>query len=210
MANGSATLFAREQPDLNWDNPEIRDYFLDTLRFWADRGVDGFRIDVAHSLAKDLSDPLRSQPTLDQNLPLDGTDVLYDRDEVHEIYRTWRRLFNEYDPPKMAVAETWWPTTSRTYLYARPDELGQVLDFSLLKSAWNRDQFRQVIGQSIEDHRGVGGGLTWVLSSHDVPRHSSRYALPAGVDLDAWLLSNGTAPVIDPATAARRGPRPQR
>ncbi len=67
-------LFSREQPDLNWDNPEVRQYFLDTLRFWADRGVDGFRVDAAHALVKDMSEPLRSQPTLDTALPLDGTD----------------------------------------------------------------------------------------------------------------------------------------
>ena len=81
----------------------------------------------------------------------------------------------------MAVAETWHPTSARTYLYARPDELGQVFDFSLLKSEWDRDQFQQVIQRSIADHRGgAGGGLTWVLSSHDVPRHPSRFALPTG------------------------------
>jgi alpha-glucosidase len=197
-------LFAREQPDLNWDNQEIRDYFLDTLRFWADRGVDGFRIDVAHSLAKDLSHPLRSQGHLDQQLPLDGTDPLYDRDEVHEIYRTWRKVFDEYDPPRMAVAETWHPTSSRTYLYARPDELGQVFDFSLLKSTWDRNQFFTVISRSIDDHRDVGGGLTWVLSSHDVPRHPSRFALPADVHPDSWLRSHGTEPAIDPERAVRR------
>ena len=198
-------LFAREQPDLNWDNPEIRDYFLDTLRFWADLDVDGFRVDVAHSLAKDLSEPLRSQPTLDRHLPLDGSDPLYDREEVHEIYRTWRAVFDSYDPPKMAVAETWHPTTSRTYLYARPSELGQVFDFSLLKAEWGRDTFRDVIRRSLHDHQVVGGGLTWVLSSHDVPRHPSRYALPAGVSPDDWLLTDGTAPAVDPATARARG-----
>ncbi len=137
-------LFAREQPDLNWDNQDVRADFIHTLRFWADRGVDGFRVDVAHSLAKDLSHPLRSQPHLDQRLPMDGTDPLYDRDEVHDIYRQWREIFNEYDPPRMAVAETWHPTSTRTYLYARPDELGQVFDFSLLKSHWDRDQFQRV------------------------------------------------------------------
>ena len=198
-------LFAREQPDLNWGNTEVREYFLDTLRFWSDRGVDGFRIDVAHSLAKDLTEPLRSQPNLDQLLPLDGTDPLYDRDEVHEIYRGWRAVFDEYDPPKMAVAETWHPTSNRNYLYARPTELGQVFDFSLLKCEWDRDQIRRVVQRSIDDHLGVGGGLTWVLSSHDVPRHPSRFALPPGTGLDGWLLSNGTRPRVDPALAAARG-----
>jgi alpha-glucosidase len=197
-------LFAREQPDLNWDHQQVRDYFIDTLRFWADRGVDGFRVDVAHSLAKDLSHPLRSQPHLDARLPLDGSDPLYDRDEVHEIYRAWRRVFDEYDPPRMAVAETWHPTSSRTYLYARPDELGQIFDFSLLKAEWHPDQFRAVIARSIEEHSGVGGALTWVLSSHDVPRHATRYALPAGTDLDEWLRSDGTLHPIDEAMARRR------
>ncbi len=135
---------------------------------------------------------------------MDGTDPLYDRDEVHAIYREWRNVFNEYDPPRMAVAETWHPTSTRTYLYARPDELGQVFDFSLLKSHWDRDQYEQVIRRSIEDHRGAGGGLTWVLSSHDIARHASRLALPIDVAPEAWLVTNGTAPVIDPDQAVRR------
>jgi alpha-glucosidase len=197
-------LFSNDQPDLNWTNPEVRDYFRDTLRFWADRGVDGFRIDVAHSLAKDLSEPLRSQPHLDTRLPLDGSDPLYDREEVHIIYREWRHVFDEYDPPRMAVAETWYPTNDRTYLYARPTELGQVFDFSLLKTPWKRDALHLVIERSLHHQRATGGGLTWVLSSHDVPRHASRLALAADVDLDAWLVSGGTAPQIDPAVARRR------
>ena len=197
-------LFAREQPDLNWDNAEVRQYFLDTLRFWADRGVDGFRVDVAHALAKDLGEPLRSQPNLDSDLPLDGTDPLYDRDEVHAIYRSWRGVFDEYDPPRMAVAETWYPTTARTYLYARSSELGQVFDFSLLKAEWDAVGFARVIRQSLADHQKVGGGLTWVLSSHDVPRHATRYALPPGVDADAWLIEDGKNPTVDPETARRR------
>ncbi|WIG18019.1 glycoside hydrolase family 13 protein [Kocuria rosea] len=191
-------LFAKEQPDLNWENTEVRAYFKDTLRFWADRGVDGFRIDVAHSLAKDLSHPLRDQPNLDRSLPLDGTDPLYDREEVHTIYQEWREVFDEYDPPRMAVAETWSPANERTYLYARPTELGQVFDFSLLKSEWGADRFRAVIDRAMDGHAGAGGGLTWVLSCHDVPRHASRLALPEGTDPDEWLNSDGRHPVIDP------------
>ncbi|MEX5296501.1 glycoside hydrolase family 13 protein [Kocuria sp. CPCC 205268] len=197
-------LFAKEQPDLNWDHPEVRAYFKDTLRFWADRGVDGFRIDVAHSLAKDLSHPLRDQPHLDRMLPLDGTDPLYDREEVHTIYEEWRDVFNEYDPPRMAVAETWSPANERTYLYARPTELGQVFDFSLLKSEWGADRYRTVINQAMTGHAGAGGGLTWVLSSHDVPRHASRLALPEGADPDQWLNTDGHHPVIDPRTGLDR------
>jgi alpha-glucosidase len=197
-------LFLGEQPDLNWGNAEVRAYFRDTLRFWADRGVDGFRIDVAHSLAKDLSEPLRSQPHLDTRLPLDGSDPLYDREEVHTIYRDWRRVFDEYDPPRMAVAETWHPSNDRTYLYARPTELGHVFDFSLLKSPWDRDAMRVAVEGSLHRQRATGGGLTWVLSSHDVPRHASRLALGPDDDVDAWLASNGAKPPIDITLAKRR------
>jgi alpha-glucosidase len=197
-------LFAKEQPDLNWGNPDVRKYFIDTLRFWADRGVDGFRIDVAHSLAKDLSHPLRDQPNLDRSLPLDGTDPLYDREEVHTIYQEWRQVFNEYDPPKMAVAETWSPANERTYLYARPTELGQVFDFSLLKSSWSHDQFGTVIDQAISGHGGNGGALTWVLSNHDVPRHASRLALPSGMDPDHWLITDGREPLLDEQVGLNR------
>ncbi len=200
-------LFSREQPDLNWDDPDVRQYFQDTLRFWADRGIDGFRVDVAHALAKDMSEPLRSQPTLDAALPQDGTDPLYDRDEVHEVYRSWRRVFEEYDPPRMAVAETWAPTNDRTYLYARPTELGQVFDFSLLKSAWSRDSFLGVVRRALADHArhaDAGGGLTWVLSSHDVPRHASRLALPPDVAPEDWVRTRGASPRIDLETGRRR------
>ena len=62
---------------------------------------------------------------------------------MHDIYRAWRQVFDEYDPPRMAVAETWHPTNDRTYLYARPTELGQVFDFSLLKTDWDADHFAQ-------------------------------------------------------------------
>ncbi|MEE2815766.1 MAG: alpha-amylase family glycosyl hydrolase, partial [Actinomycetota bacterium] len=98
--------FATEQPDLNWDNPEVREDFLTTLRFWSDRGVDGFRIDVAHMLTKDLSEPLPSSAEL-ALLPQDGTHPLIDRDDVHEIYAEWRKVFDSYDPPRTAVAEAW-------------------------------------------------------------------------------------------------------
>ena len=96
-------LFTPQQPDLNWDNREVRDDFLTTIRFWSDRGVDGFRVDVAHGLAKNLAEPLellsvRADIT-DGSLP-PGSHPLWDRDEVHDIYAEWRRVFNQYDPPR--------------------------------------------------------------------------------------------------------------
>lgn len=91
------------------------------LRFWSDRGVDGFRIDVAHMLTKDLADPLPSRATLDA-LPRDGRHLMINRDDVHEVYAQWRAVFNEYDPPRTAVAEAW-VERSRVPLYASQDSL---------------------------------------------------------------------------------------
>jgi hypothetical protein len=94
-----------------------------TLRFWSDRGVDGFRVDVAHGLAKNLAEPLASLPVggniTDGSLP-PGTHPLWDRDEVHDIYAEWRQVFNEYDPPRAGVAEAW-VHPSRRPKYASPD-----------------------------------------------------------------------------------------
>ena len=196
-------LFAREQPDLNWGNREVRDDFLTTLRFWADRGVDGYRVDVAHALAKDLSEPLRSQPVLYADLGLDGNDPLFDRDEVHEIYTEWRQVFDEYDPPRAAVAECF-ARTERRSLYAQPTGLGQAFNFDLLKSDYDAAAFRDVITFCLEEAQRTGSSSTWVLSNHDVVRHPTRYALPAGTDLEAWLMSDGTMPPADEDRGVRR------
>ncbi|WP_407548076.1 alpha-amylase family glycosyl hydrolase [Streptomyces sp. Pv4-95] len=203
-------LFTPEQPDVNWDNPEVRADFLTTLRFWSDRGVDGFRVDVAHGLAKDLAEPLRDlgagQGRPLGKLPLDGSHPLYDREEVHEIFREWRQVFDEYDPPRTAVAEAWVANARRT-LYARPDELGQAFNFEFLECPWSALEFRTVIDTSLVTARAAGASATWVLSNHDVVRHASRYALPIGMsraDLDSWLLGDGREPAPDRAAGLRR------
>ena len=197
-------LFTPEQPDFDWANPEVREDFHDVLRFWSDRGVDGFRVDVAHGLAKDLTEPLRSYPVIDMAAVVDdGSDPLFDRDEVHDIYRGWRRVLNEYDPPRSAVAEAWAPTT-RLPLYARPDELGQAFEFGLVLQPWDAAAFRGSIEGSLERARLVGASSTWVLSNHDIIRHASRFGLPAGADTDAWLLSGGATPAEDRAAGLAR------
>ena len=191
-------LFTPEQPDLNWDNPEVHEEFRDILRFWADRGVDGFRIDVAHGLKKDLVAPLRSRPTPgDRATPIDGSDPLYDRDAVHEIYEDWRTLFDQYDPPRAAIAEAWVPAVRRAR-YASPRGLGQAFNFDLLTADWDADVFRDVITLNLANAAEAGASSTWVLSNHDVVRHRSRYGLPNGTDLIAWLLTDGTNPPEDP------------
>nr|WP_211661826.1 glycoside hydrolase family 13 protein [Modestobacter muralis] len=200
-------LFAREQPDFNWSNPEVREDFLHTLRFWSDRGVDGFRVDVAHALAKDLSEPLRnyggSHPDSVTGLPLDGSHPLFDREEVHEIFREWRKVLDSYDPPRSAVAEAWL-ATERRVLYARPDELGQAFNFEFLIAPWSAEQFRVQIDSALSAAAVAGASATWVLSNHDVVRHRSRYALPAGTDLNGWLRSGGTTPAPDDERGLRR------
>ncbi|MEU6161043.1 glycoside hydrolase family 13 protein [Streptomyces sp. NPDC047130] len=202
-------LFAPEQPDLNWDNEEVRADFRTTLRFWSDRGVDGFRVDVAHALAKDLTEPLRDLGDLaaggDEALEgmAPGEHPLYDRDEVHEIYRDWRKILDSYAPPRMAVAEAWVPGPRRV-LYARPDELGQAFNFEYLRTPWEATALRSVITDSLEQARAAGASATWVLSNHDVIRHATRLALPPDADPDAWLLSDGREPEVDAELGLRR------
>lgn len=198
--------FAKEQPDLNWDNPEVREEFLDILRFWCDKGVDGFRIDVSHGLAKDLREPLRDRPDPTKMYPqaADGSDPMWDRDAVHDIYRGWRELFNEYQPAKYAVGESWTPFSDRVFQYARQDELGAIFDFSLEKAAWNRDEYRHTVERTRRYAIEAGTAPTWMLGNHDVPRIASRLGVPSGTDIEAWVTSDGTEPVIDPAAAARR------
>ncbi|MBL1083136.1 glycoside hydrolase family 13 protein [Streptomyces actinomycinicus] len=202
-------LFAPEQPDLDWGNEEVRADFRTTLRFWSDRGVDGFRVDVAHGLAKDLTEPLRDigdiGATGEDALPkvVPGSHPYWDRDEVHEIYRDWRKIFDAYSPPRTAVAEAWVPGARRA-LYARPDELGQAFNFEYLEAHWDAAELREVITGSLGTAHAVGASATWVLSNHDVVRHASRLVLPPGTDPAAWLLSGGTAPALDPSAGLRR------
>ncbi|AYC39887.1 glycoside hydrolase family 13 protein [Streptomyces griseorubiginosus] len=202
-------LFAPEQPDLDWSHEEVREDFRTTLRFWSDRGVDGFRVDVAHALVKDLTEPLRdlgdlpgvAEEALDHLPP--GSHPYWDRDEVHEIYRDWRTILDSYTPPRTAVAEAWVPGARRA-LYARADELGQAFNFEYLQTPWDADALRQVITDSLATARAAHASATWVLSNHDVVRHASRLVLPPGTDANAWLLAGGRAPAVDLAQGLRR------
>ncbi|MEJ7629457.1 MAG: glycoside hydrolase family 13 protein [Nocardioidaceae bacterium] len=201
-------LFAVEQPDLNWHNREVRDDFLETLRFWSDRGADGFRVDVAHHLVKDLAEPMPSQAVLSGGSLAAGSHPYEDRDEVHEIYAEWRRLFNSYSPPRTAVAEAWVDAPRRAR-YASQDGLGQAFNFDLLEANWDPQEFRTVVTANLALARESGASSTWVLSNHDVVRHPTRYGLPQGTtespqDGRGWLLSDGAAPPLDCERGARR------
>ena len=210
-------IFAKEQPDFNWDNPEVREDFLKTLRFWSDRGVDGFRIDVAHALTKNLEETLPTKADLEaqgEALYLTGQHPYWDRDEVHEIYAEWRRVFNEYNPPRTAVAEAW-VHTDRRARYASPEGLGQAFNFDLLQADFDAAQFRKTIIKNLAEAEASGASSTWVFSNHDVVRHATRYGLPAsepsaGGDIMAgqagkrWLLAGGRQEDVDAELGLRR------
>ncbi|TDU78525.1 alpha-amylase family glycosyl hydrolase [Streptomyces sp. KS 21] len=167
-------LFAPEQPDLNWEHPEVAEEFASVLRFWLDLGVDGFRIDVAHGMVKasGLPDIGRgAQATLIGTEPL----PFFDQDGVHEIHRSWRRLLDSYPGPRIGVAEAWAPTSERLALYVRPDELHQAFNFRFLNCPWDTRAMRTVIDESLAATASVGAPTTWVLSNHDVVRHVTRY-----------------------------------
>ena len=161
-------LFTPEQPDLDWTHPEVRADFEKTLGFWFDRGVDGFRIDVAHSLAKQEGLPdLAGGP---------GGHPAWDRDEVHQIYREWRAIADAYPEPRVFVAEAWVDQPERLARYVRPDELHTAFNFFFLTSPWRAASLRQAIDETLVEHAAVGAPPTWVLSNHDTARHLSRYA----------------------------------
>ncbi|MEU9038172.1 glycoside hydrolase family 13 protein [Streptomyces sp. NPDC048352] len=167
-------LFAPEQPDLNWEHPEVAREFASVLRFWLDLGVDGFRVDVAHGMVKapGLPDIGRgAQATLIGTEPL----PFFDQDGVHEIHRSWRRLLDSYGGQRIGVAEAWAPTSERLALYVRPDELHQAFNFRFLNCPWDPAAMRTVIDESLAATASVGAPTTWVLSNHDVVRHVTRY-----------------------------------
>ncbi len=203
-------LFDPTQPDLNWENEEVRAEFDSIFRFWLDRGVDGFRIDVAHGLVKDQTFP---DVTIDAKL-LESSHVLnhpfWDRDGVHEIIRRWRGVLDEYQQASgrdvMMVAEAWVHPT-RLPLYLRPDEYHQSFNFDFLETAWSLQPVRAAITRALTEAEHVGSTPTWTLSNHDVMRHATRYGLPAGARWRQWPMSADHATLaaeLDPVLGLRR------
>ncbi|GAA2694112.1 glycoside hydrolase family 13 protein [Nonomuraea recticatena] len=148
-------LFDPGQPDFNWDNPDVHQEFHDVLRFWFDRGADGIRIDSAALLVKSASS-------------------FEDLDGVHDIYRSWRRVADEYDE-RILVGEVWLPDQERFARYLRPDELHTAFNFDFLACPWEPAALRASISLTLATHASVGAPPTWVLSNHDVARVVTRY-----------------------------------
>jgi alpha-glucosidase len=201
--------FAAEQPDLNWENEEVREDFRHTIRFWADRGVDGFRIDVAHGLRKDMSEPYPTWGEIADIMRPDGSHPLWDRDDVHEIYAEWRRIFDSYDPPRYAVGEASVHPTRRAR-YASADSLGQAFNFAMQDADWRPEHYLQVINTGLADMINFGSTTSWLLGCHDTPRVATRYGLPLDEVRSAqqvareWLLTDGATPRLDRALGERR------
>jgi alpha-glucosidase len=182
VADGSwyLHLFDPGQPDLDWTNPEVRAEFESILAYWFDRGVDGFRIDVAHGLVK--AEGLPDVGPDDEEEVLEPAHrpnhPFWDRDGVHDIYRGWRAVADAYPGGKVFVAEAWVGSSERLVRYLRLDELHTAFNFPYLNAAWNAASLRQVIDDSLETYATIGAPATWVLSNHDVVRHVSRLGRP--------------------------------
>ncbi|WP_399128176.1 glycoside hydrolase family 13 protein [Actinacidiphila sp. ITFR-21] len=161
-------LFDSEQPDLNWNHPEVRAEHEDILRFWFDRGAGGVRIDSAAMVTKD---PLLPDLTDDPAAP----HPYIDRDDLHEIYRGWRRIADAYDNTRILVGEVWLPDAERFALYLRPDEMHTAFNFDFLACPWEAARLRTSINTTLAAHEPVNAPATWVLCNHDVTRTVTRY-----------------------------------
>lgn len=170
-------LFDASQPDLDWSNPEVREEFESVLRFWLDRGVDGFRIDVAHGMVKGPGLPDLDHATDDTD-PRHQRGPMWDQEGVHDIYRSWRAVLDEYEGDRAMVAEAWVFPIERLARYVRPDELQQSFNFAFLTCPWSAAELRDVVATSLTSMDAVGATTTWVLSNHDVVRHATRLGLP--------------------------------
>ena len=162
-------LFTPEQPDLNWNHPDVRKLHEDVLRFWFDRGVAGVRIDSAALLIKDPELPEVS----DDLEP--GQHPNVDRDEVHDVYRSWRAIADSYPGSRVLVGEVWMPDTERFAKYLREDEMHTAFNFDFMARPWDAAQLRESIDSMLAAHEPVGAPSTWVLSNHDVTRPVTRY-----------------------------------
>jgi alpha-glucosidase len=171
-------LFDSSQPDFDWTNPWVHERFREVLRFWLDRGVDGFRVDVAHGMIKSDGLPDYLPDPDGGSMGGDAADVPYwAQDGVHPIYRDWRKVLEEYGPDRVLIAEAWVRPLSKMAHWVRPDEMHQAFNFGYLETPWEAQALRAIIDDSLEAFGAVGAPSTWVLSNHDVIRHPSRLAL---------------------------------
>ena len=170
-------LFDSSQPDLNWSNPEVGSEFEKILRFWLDRGVDGFRVDQPHAMAKAAGLP--DHPYVDQAGAgfIEGREAppMWFQDEVHDIFRRWRAILDEYPGERAMCGEAYVLPLSLMAKWVRPDEFHQTFNFRFLDAGWDKEALVSAINESFDAFDSVGAPSTWVLSNHDVIRHASRF-----------------------------------
>ena len=185
-------LFDSSQPDLNWSNPEVRSEFEKILRFWLDRGVDGFRVDQPHAMAKAAGLP--DHPYVDQAGAgfIEGREAppMWFQDEVHDIFRRWRAILDEYPGNRAMCGEAYVLPLSLMAKWVRPDEFHQTFNFRFLDAGWDKEALVLAINESFDAFDSVGAPSTWVLSNHDVIRHASRF----GGDFGRATASDGIGP----------------
>ena len=194
-------LFDSGQPDFNWRNPEVTALFDDVLRFWFDRGVDGFRIDVAHGLYK--------QPDLLDWVGTHYNEHAWNQPEVHDVYRRWRAIAESYQGRELTlVGEIWVPTVADLARYLRADELPQAFFFDLLQQRWDPAAFRASIGRAFAQIGATGATITWTLANHDVHRTVTRYGIenpePVPDPIDPNHVTTRPRGVVDLALGLRR------
>jgi alpha-glucosidase len=185
-------LFDSSQPDLNWENPVVREEFEKILRFWLDRGVDGFRVDQPHAMAK--AEGLPDHPYVEEAGAgfIEGREnpPMWFQDSVHEIFRDWRKILDSYPGDRAMCGEAYVLPLSFMALWVRPDEFHQTFNFRFLDAGWDREKLVSAINESFEAFDGVGAPSTWVLNNHDVLRHTSRF----GGDYGRTTASDGVGP----------------
>jgi alpha-glucosidase len=185
-------LFDSSQPDLNWENPKVQEAFEDILRFWLDRGVDGFRVDQPHAMGKaaglpDHPDVERAGAGFIEGEP---SPPMWFQESVHPIFRRWRAILDSYPGERAMCGEAYVLPLSFMALWVRPDEFHQTFNFRYLDSPWTANDIRKTIDESFAAFGAVGAPSTWVLSNHDVMRHASRM----GGDFGRTTASDGVGP----------------
>lgn len=175
-------LFDSTQPDFNWNSPVVQEEFEQTLRFWLDRGVAGFRVDVAHSLVKHPELPDwggRADGGNSEGFP--GHEApMFGQPELHDIYRRWNAILREYDGERVLCAEASISPVERLAEWVRADQMQQAFNFAFLGTQWKPEPLREVIETSLRGFDAVDAPTTWVLSNHDVVRHATRFGYPSG------------------------------
>ena len=169
-------LFDSSQPDLNWDNPAVQSAFEEILRFWLDRGVDGFRVDQPHAMGK--AEGLPDHPDVERAgagfIEGEPSPPMWFQESVHPIFRRWREILDSYDGERAMCGEAYVLPLSFMALWVRPDEFHQTFNFRFLDSEWRPEILFNSINESFEAFDGVGAPSTWVLSNHDIIRHATR------------------------------------